>query len=48
MAENLNPQHQQSKLVQGLVEAGKKAFDPALDATSRGTGIKEYNELVER
>ncbi len=41
-----NPQHAQSRVVQDLVEAGKKAFDPSLDASLREDGIKEYNELV--
>lgn len=48
MAENPGAQHSQSKVVQELVEGGKKAFDPSLDAASREAGLAEYNELVER
>lgn len=48
MAENPGPQHSQPKVVQELVEAAKKAFDPSHDEASREAGLTAYNELVER
>lgn len=38
----------QPKIVGSIVEAGKKAFDPATDVDSREAGLREYNELLER
>jgi hypothetical protein len=36
----------QPKIIEDIVEAGKKAFDPA--ATQREHGVEEYNKLIER
>ncbi|KAH6896792.1 hypothetical protein B0T10DRAFT_396385 [Thelonectria olida] len=35
------------KLIESIVEAGKKAFDPSIDETTRRVGAEEYNQLIE-
>ncbi|KAH7320086.1 hypothetical protein B0I35DRAFT_430558 [Stachybotrys elegans] len=36
------------KLIDAIVECGKKAFDPKLGADAREDGLRKYTELVER
>lgn len=36
------------KILESIVQAGKKAFDPSIDELSRATGAQEYNQLIER
>jgi hypothetical protein len=36
----------QPKIIEDIVEAGKKAFDPT--ATEREKGVEEYDKLIER
>jgi hypothetical protein len=38
----------QPKIIEVIVEAGKKAFDPNTDAATRASGVEEYNKLIER
>ncbi|KAF5019206.1 hypothetical protein F66182_8795 [Fusarium sp. NRRL 66182] len=38
----------QPKIIEVIVEAGKKAFDPSIDATIRKSGVEEYNKLIDR
>lgn len=40
------PAGAQPKIIEDIVDAGKKAFDPA--AIQREEGVKEYNKLIER
>ncbi|KAL6363757.1 hypothetical protein LRP88_03179 [Fusarium phalaenopsidis] len=37
----------QPKIIEVIVEAGKKAFDPNIDAATRASGVEEYNKLIE-
>ncbi|KAH7237481.1 uncharacterized protein BKA55DRAFT_693970 [Fusarium redolens] len=36
------------KILEEIVEAGKKAFDPNNDASTRASGLGAYNKLIER
>lgn len=38
----------QTKVLETIVEAGKKAFDPSAETASREIGLREYNDLTER
>ncbi|KAF7539010.1 hypothetical protein G7Z17_g12510 [Cylindrodendrum hubeiense] len=35
------------KVIETIVEAGKKAFDPNVDAAARTSGVEEYNRVIE-
>ncbi|KAF4462036.1 RNA polymerase II assembly factor RTP1 [Fusarium albosuccineum] len=37
----------QPKIIELIVEAGKKAFDPTIDATSKALGVQEYEKLID-
>jgi hypothetical protein len=36
------------KILEEIVEAGKKAFDPKNDAGTRASGLQAYDRLIER
>lgn len=36
------------KILEEIVEAGKKAFDPNNDASTRASGLEAYDKLIER
>ncbi|KAF4342555.1 RNA polymerase II assembly factor RTP1 [Fusarium beomiforme] len=38
----------QPKILEEIVEAGKKAFDPNNDANTRALGLDEYNKVIEK
>ncbi|CAM1509064.1 Fc.00g028030.m01.CDS01 [Cosmosporella sp. VM-42] len=46
MASSSSSNNSRTKIVEVLVEAGKKAFDPNTDVTSRKAGVKAYEELI--
>lgn len=48
MASSSSSANEQPKIIEVIVEAGKKAFDPNIDAATRATGVEEYNKLIER
>jgi hypothetical protein len=41
-------QHPEPKLIESIVEIGKKAFDPAAEAGDREAKLLEFNQLIER
>lgn len=41
-------QSSKPSVAQELVEVGKTAFDPSLDAEAREASIKKYNEFVDK
>ncbi|EEU42524.1 uncharacterized protein NECHADRAFT_39804 [Fusarium vanettenii 77-13-4] len=47
MASSSSSANEQPKIIEVIVEAGKKAFDPNIDAVTRATGVEEYNKLIE-
>lgn len=48
MASSSSSASGQPKIIEVIVEAGKKAFDPNIDAATRASGVEEYNKLIER
>ncbi|KAF9774036.1 hypothetical protein IL306_008035 [Fusarium sp. DS 682] len=48
MASSSSSAAAQPKILEEIVEAGKKAFDPNNDANTRTSGLEEYNKLIER
>ena len=48
MADTSSSQESQNRVLKEIVEAGKKAFDPSLDSSSREAGLLEYTEIIER
>lgn len=50
MAEPAEPAEpaQKPNVVEEIVNAGKEAFDPSLDAASRDTGLVKYNNVLQR
>ena len=48
MASSSSSQNTQPKIIELIVEAGKKAFDPSLDTSSRVAGLSAYNELIDK
>lgn len=48
MASSSTSQNSAPKVIETIVEAGKKAFEPNLDAAARTSGLEEYNRVIER
>ncbi|KAF4455841.1 hypothetical protein F53441_1922 [Fusarium austroafricanum] len=48
MASSSSSVSAQPKIIEEIVEAGKIAFDPDNDASTRASGLEEYNKLIER
>lgn len=48
MASSSSSQNSAPKVIETIVEAGKKAFEPNLDAAARDSGLEEYNRVIER
>ncbi|KAK7431603.1 hypothetical protein QQZ08_001821 [Neonectria magnoliae] len=47
MASSSSSQASGPKVIESIVEAGKKAFEPNGDANARASGVEEYNQLIE-
>ncbi|KAF5673025.1 hypothetical protein FHETE_3510 [Fusarium heterosporum] len=47
MASSSSSMSAQPKIIEDIVEAGKKAFDPSIDATTREVGLQQYNKFIE-
>ncbi|KAH7159678.1 hypothetical protein B0J13DRAFT_110580 [Dactylonectria estremocensis] len=47
MASSSSSQNSTTKIIETIVEAGKKAFDPNVDAAARASGVDEYNRVIE-
>ncbi|KAH6984620.1 hypothetical protein BKA56DRAFT_318010 [Ilyonectria sp. MPI-CAGE-AT-0026] len=47
MASSSTSQNSAPKVIETIVEAGKKAFEPNLDAAARASGLEEYNRVIE-
>ncbi|KAF4954624.1 hypothetical protein FSARC_12064 [Fusarium sarcochroum] len=47
MASSSSSAAAQPKILEVIVEAGKKAFDPSIDAAARQSGVEDYNRLIE-
>ncbi|KPM34131.1 hypothetical protein AK830_g12442 [Neonectria ditissima] len=47
MASSSSSQASGPKVIETIVEAGKKAFEPNGDANARASGVEEYNQLIE-
>lgn len=42
------PQQTQSKAVEAILDAAKKAFDPATEEAARKPAREEFNEVIQR
>ncbi|KIL89807.1 hypothetical protein FAVG1_06542 [Fusarium avenaceum] len=47
MASSSSSAGAQPKIIEDIVEAGKKAYDPSIDAASREVGLQQYNKFIE-
>jgi hypothetical protein len=48
MASSSSSAGAQPKIIEDIVETGKKAYDPSIDAASREIGLQQYNKFIER
>ncbi|KAF4980579.1 hypothetical protein FZEAL_3442 [Fusarium zealandicum] len=47
MSSSSSSQASQPKIIESIVEAGKKAFDPNIDAAAQASGVEAYNKLID-